>query len=74
MVSRPPAIEAYVEFSLHVAEDVTFCVVPLLMVAVAVYWDELPSFTDDAPLIAMLLTVGVAATTVKELLETLRSP
>ncbi|MGE5700223.1 MAG: hypothetical protein ACM31N_09215, partial [Deltaproteobacteria bacterium] len=54
-------IEAYVEFSLHVAEDVTLVEVPSLHVAVAVYEDELLSFTDAAPLIVRLERVIVAA-------------
>ena len=41
---------------------VTVVVVPSLQVAVVVYVDVAPSFTDAAPLIAMLLSVAATFT------------
>jgi hypothetical protein len=60
--------------TVHAAEDVTLVVDPSLMFAVAVYEAELFSFTEDTPLIVRLLTVAVAAATVKEFVVTLTSP
>ena len=53
---RPPVLIVPM-FVLQVAREVTLVVVPLLQVAVAVYCDVVLSFTDVAPLIAMLLKV-----------------
>ena len=47
---------------LQVAWLVTFVVVLLLQVAVAVYCDVVLSFTDAVPLIAMLVSVTAAGT------------
>jgi hypothetical protein len=53
---------------------VTAVFVPSLQVAVAVYVDVAPSFTDAAPLIAMLLSVRVGAETVMAMEGALCSP
>jgi hypothetical protein len=57
-------IVAYDEFSLHVG--VIAAVVPLSHVPVAVYVPVPPSFTDDAPLIAILVSVAATFTTVTD--------
>jgi hypothetical protein len=55
-VSTPVAL-IVPRFVVQVAREVTLVVVVSLQVAVAVYGDVEPSFTDAAPLIAMLLKV-----------------
>jgi hypothetical protein len=60
----PEVIVVYVEFSLHVG--LIAAVVPLSHVPVAVYVPVAPSFTDDAPLIAMLVSVAATFTTVTD--------
>jgi hypothetical protein len=57
---RTPAALIVPRFVLQVGVTVVF--VPSLQVAVAVYVDVAPSFTDDAPLIAMLLSVAATLT------------
>jgi hypothetical protein len=62
-VRRPPAlIVAGPEVTPQVVEEVTFVVELSLHVAVAVYCAVAPSFTDVAPLIAMLLKVAATFT------------
>ena len=58
-----PVLLIVPRFVLQVARLVTFVVVLLLQVAVAVYCDVVLSFTDAAPLIAMLLRVAATFTT-----------
>ena len=62
-VRTPPVlIVAYRGAALHVG--LTAVVVPLFHVAVAVYVPVPPSFTDDGPLTAMLVSVAATFTTV----------
>jgi hypothetical protein len=61
---RTPVALIVPRFVVQVAEEVTLVVVVSLQVAVAVYGDVVPSFTDAAPLIAMLLSVAATFTTV----------
>jgi len=60
----PELIEAYEVLTLHAG--VIAAVVPLSHVPVAVYVPVAPSFTDDAPLIAILVSVAVTFTTVTD--------
>jgi len=55
-----PVLMIVPRFVLQVARLVTFVVVLLLQVAVAVYCDVVLSFTDAVPLIAMLVSVTAA--------------
>ena len=70
---RPPGLIVPM-FVLQVAWEVTLVVVALLQVAVAVYCDVVLSFTDAAPLIAMLLSVIAGAATVMVMAGALTSP
>ncbi len=62
---KSPPVLIVPRFVLQVAWEVTLVVDPLLQVAVAEYCAVEPSFTDAAPVIAMLLKVTGAALTVR---------
>jgi hypothetical protein len=57
VVSTPPVISAYDEFSLHVAAADTFCVVPSENEAVAAYVAVLLSMTAAGPVTASPLRI-----------------
>ena len=72
MRTPPELIVAYDEFTLHVG--VIAAVVPLSHVAVAVYVPVPPSFTDDGPLTAMLVSVAATFTMVTDRVAVLVTP